>query len=182
MTTAKATEFFRRADAAEHAWCVRLNKGCGLPAVRGLFVAVSRLGDGIVWYLLILLLPVAYGDAGIKPAARMAVVALSGVVLYKFLKSRLVRERPYISIRGIVAGTVPLDRYSFPSGHTLHATSLTILAVCSFPGLAWVLVPFALLIGGSRVVLGLHYPTDVAAGAVIGAVLAVSAMAVMPMA
>ena len=181
MTTAKATAFFRRADAAEHAWCMRLNKGCGLPAVRGLFVAVSRLGDGIVWYLLILLLPVVYGDAGLKPAARMALVALSGVLLYKFLKSRLVRERPYISLSGIVAGTAPLDRYSFPSGHTLHATSLTILAVSSFHELAWVLIPFALLIGGSRVVLGLHYPTDVAAGAVIGASLAAGAMAVMPM-
>ena len=181
MTTAKATEFFRRANAAEHAWCIRLNRGCGLPAVRRLFVTVSRLGDGIVWYLLILLLPVVYGTAGSKPAARMAMVALCGVALYKFLKSRLVRERPYISIHGIIAGTVPLDRYSFPSGHTLHATSLTILAVSSFPRLAWVLVPFALLIGGSRVVLGLHYPTDVAAGAVIGGLLAIGAMAVMPM-
>jgi undecaprenyl-diphosphatase len=84
----------------------------------------------------------------------------------------LVRERPYISLAGVVPGTKALDRYSFPSGHTLHAASFTILAVSSFPQLAWLLVPFAALIAASRVVLGLHYPSDVAAGALIGAGLA----------
>jgi undecaprenyl-diphosphatase len=74
-----------------------------------------------------------------------------------------------------------LDRYSFPSGHTLHAVSFTTLAVSSFPELAWLLVPFAALIAASRVVLGLHYPTDVAAGALIGATLAVLSMVLFPL-
>jgi undecaprenyl-diphosphatase len=111
---------------------------------------------------------------------RMAIVGVVGVALYKYLKSRLVRERPYISLAGITAGTRALDRYSFPSGHTLHAVSFTTLAVTSFPELAWLLVPLAGLIAASRVVLGLHYPTDVAAGAIIGAALAVLSMVLMP--
>jgi undecaprenyl-diphosphatase len=71
----------------------------------------------------------------------------------------------------------PLDRYSFPSGHTLHAVSFTWQAVAHFPQLAWILIPLALLIALSRVVLGLHYPTDVIAGAAVGALLAAGGLA-----
>jgi undecaprenyl-diphosphatase len=70
----------------------------------------------------------------------------------------------------------PLDRYSFPSGHTLHAVTFTAIAIHHVPMLAVPLVPFALLIGASRVVLGLHYPTDVLAGATLGAGIAASTL------
>ncbi|HKS55982.1 MAG TPA: phosphatase PAP2 family protein [Steroidobacteraceae bacterium] len=180
MNGVRTAELFRRVDAFEHAWCLRLNRGCSRPAVRDIFAAISKLGDGIFWYGLILLLPVVYGETAIYPAVRMAIVGFIGVALYKYLKSRLVRERPYISLAGITAGTRALDRYSFPSGHTLHAVSFTTLAVTSFPELAWLLVPFAALVAASRVVLGLHYPSDVAAGALIGAALAVLSMVLMP--
>jgi undecaprenyl-diphosphatase len=66
----------------------------------------------------------------------------------------------------------PLDHYSFPSGHTLHAVSFSIVAIHYYPRLAWVVVPFTLLVAVSRVFLGLHYPSDVAAAAGIGLVLA----------
>jgi undecaprenyl-diphosphatase len=88
-----------------------------------------------------------------------------------------VRERPYISLAGVVPGTRALDRYSFPSGHTLHAMSFSTVAIASFPELSLLLVPFAGMIALSRVVLGLHYPTDVVAGAAIGATLAAAVLA-----
>jgi undecaprenyl-diphosphatase len=182
MNGVRTAELFRRVDAIEHAWCLRLNRGCSQPAIRDVFSAISKLGDGVFWYVLIVLLPVVYGETALYPALRMAAVGLIGLGLYKYLKSRLVRERPYISLAGIVPGTRALDRYSFPSGHTLHAVSFTTLAVRSFPELAWLLVPFAALVAASRVVLGLHYPTDVAAGALIGATLAVLSMVLFPLA
>jgi undecaprenyl-diphosphatase len=181
MSTVRTADIFRRADLIEYAWCLRLNRTCSSPAVRDLFAAVSRLGDGVFWYALIILLPIVYGEAALFPAIRMAVVGFVGVGLYKVLKSRLVRERPYIALAGIVPGTKALDRYSFPSGHTLHAVSFTILAVASFPILGWLLVPFAALVAASRVVLGLHYPSDVAAGALIGAGLALLSMQIVPL-
>jgi undecaprenyl-diphosphatase len=180
MNGVRTAELFRRVDAIEHAWCLRLNRGCSQPAVRDIFAAISRLGDGVFWYVLIVLLPVIYGESALCPALRMAAIGVVGLVLYKYLKSRLVRERPYISLAGIRPGTRALDRYSFPSGHTLHAVSFTTIAVTSFPELAWLLVPFAALVAASRVVLGLHYPSDVAAGAIIGAALAVLSMLVVP--
>ena len=180
MASMRSVEWFRRVDAFEHAWCLRLNRGCDSRFIKNVFSSVSRLGDGIFWYTLILLLPIVYGEAGLMPALRMAVVGFAGLALYKCLKSRLVRERPYISLAGIVAGTKALDRYSFPSGHTLHAISFTILAVSSFPELGALLIPFASLVAASRVVLGLHYPSDVLAGAAIGAGLAAFSMYLMP--
>jgi undecaprenyl-diphosphatase len=68
-----------------------------------------------------------------------------------------------------------LDRYSFPSGHTLHAVALTLVVTTTYPAFAWILVPFTLLVATSRVVLGLHYPTDVVAGAGLGTSLALLA-------
>jgi undecaprenyl-diphosphatase len=180
MANTRALDLCRRADMFEQAVCLRLNRSCSKPATRQLFVAVSRLGDGMFWYLLILLLPVAFGSSAILPAARMVLIGAVGVAMYKGLKRRLLRERPFMSLTGIVVGTPPLDRYSFPSGHTLHAVAFTVLAVSSFPVLAWLLVPFALLVATSRVVLGLHYPSDVLAGAAIGALLALTAMWVWP--
>jgi undecaprenyl-diphosphatase len=177
MMASRSARLFRRVDAYEHRLCRSLNRGCHRPAIRDLFVVVSRLGDGLVWYLLVLLPPVVYGDAGLKPAIVMAATGIVGVGLYKLLKQRLVRERPYITFAGIRAGTAPLDRYSFPSGHTLHAVSFTLLATAYFPALGWVLVPFATLVAASRVVLGLHYPTDVLAGALVGTALAGGALA-----
>ena len=182
MATARVDGLFHRFDAFEYAWCLRLNRGCQQQRiVRDVFAAVSKLGNGVFWYALIFLLPAVYGGQAVFPSVRMAVVGVTGVLLYKYLKSRLVRERPYISLAGIVPGTPALDRYSFPSGHTLHAVSFTILATASFPQLAWLLVPFATLVAASRVVLGLHYPTDVAAGAIIGTVLALLSMLVFPL-
>ncbi len=69
-------------------------------------------------------------------------------------------------------GAEPLDAFSFPSGHTLHAVAFSIVAIAYYPALAWVLVPFSLLVAMSRLVLGLHYPSDVLAGAALGALIA----------
>lgn len=52
----------------------------------------------------------------------------------------------------------PLDEFSFPSGHTLHAVAFSLVAMAHYPVLAWALVPFTASVAVSRVVLGLHYP------------------------
>jgi len=67
---------------------------------------------------------------------------------------------------------------SFPSGHTLHAVAFTVLATHYFPELLVLLGPFAILVALSRVVLGLHYPSDVAAGGTIGLALALAGLAI----
>jgi undecaprenyl-diphosphatase len=179
MSVERAIAVFRWFDAAELSLCLLLNRGCASPGVREFFGIVSRLGDGVFWYALILALPLLYGRSGQLPALQMAVTGVIGVVLYKALKHTLVRERPFINCERIALGIAPLDRYSFPSGHTLHAVSFTTVSTSYFPELAFVLLPFTAVVAASRVVLGLHYPTDVIAGGLLGLGLASASLALV---
>ena len=102
----------------------------------------------------------------------MATSAAAGLPLYKLLKRGTARPRPCMTAGSGLRALVPaLDTHSFPSGHTLHAVAFTLVLVPHYPPLAWALVPFTLLVALSRVVLGLHYPSDVLAGAALGALL-----------
>ncbi|MBL8200208.1 MAG: phosphatase PAP2 family protein [Chromatiales bacterium] len=168
---------FARLDRLEVRLCLPVNATARFPLVRNYFAAVSRLGDGVAWYTLLAILPLLFGSGAVVPALHMALTGLAGVAIYKFLKQRLVRERPFHSHRGVRALVLPLDRYSFPSGHTLHAVSFTVMLAHYYPGLLWLVVPFAASVAVSRVVLGLHYPTDVLAGGLLGWLLAAGSLA-----
>ncbi len=180
MASAGTLRLWQRVDRAEGALCQRINRGCRRPGLRAVFIVASRLGDGIAWYALMAGMALMAGGSGRLVAVQMAASGAFGTAAYKSLKHRLVRERPFVSHDGILCGTAPLDRYSFPSGHTLHAVCFTVLAVAHYPVLALLLVPFTAAVAASRVVLGLHYPTDVAAGALIGAILAAGSLALWP--
>lgn len=159
-----------RFDHAEYRLCRRLNRGVQHAWLRVFFKTASRLGDGIIWYALMIALPFLYGSRGLRVALIMLASGAAGLAVYKFLKRTFVRERPFIRHAGISLAQTPLDRYSFPSGHTLHAVAFAWQACAAFPELSFALVPLALAIAASRVVLGLHYPTDVLVGALLGAI------------
>lgn len=175
------TDRFVRLGMLEHRLCIAFNRTSRRQAVHVLFRTVSRLGDGIFWYSLMAAVALTQ-PAGWKCALQMGLTSLVGLAIYKLLKTRLVRERPFIAFDDIRCGCPPLDRYSFPSGHTLQAVLFTTVALAWFPVLAWVLVPFTLLVALSRMVLGLHYPTDVVCGALIGFGLAQGSLWLVPVA
>lgn len=164
---------FQRFDQAELRLCRYLNRSSGFAAVRGFFTTVSWLGNGWFWYALIAVLPVLYGPEGWRVAGQMVATGAVSVLLYKWIKEHAVRERPFITHHAILCASAPLDRYSFPSGHTLHAVSFSWVLTSHFPEWAPLVAAFSLAVALSRVVLGLHYPTDVAAGALLGGLLAV---------
>jgi undecaprenyl-diphosphatase len=152
--------------------CVQLNGTLRFAAVLHGFRAVSRLGDGIFWYSLMLALLVKHGAAGMLPVLHMVFVGFVCTTTYKMVKRSTLRPRPYQALRTVARGAPPLDAFSFPSGHTLHAVAFTLVAAAHYPALTTLLVPFTLLVAASRVILGLHYPSDVLAGAAIGAAIA----------
>jgi undecaprenyl-diphosphatase len=156
----------------DHALCIRFNSAVRIAFVRWAFRLVSRLGDGIFWYILMLVLLAAGGTQAFIPVAHMAATGFACTLVYKWLKSKTSRPRPFAVENAVRAGADPLDAFSFPSGHTLHAVAFSVVAIAFYPGLAWLLVPFTVLVAISRVVLGLHYPSDVLAGAALGALIA----------
>lgn len=167
---------FERFDQAELRLCRYLNRTSERGNVGRLFKGVSWLGDGWFWYGLILSLPWLYGRPGLLPAIHMALTGAGAVVIYKLVKEHAVRERPFITDRGIRCVCRPLDQYSFPSGHTLHAVSFTLLMTHYFPEWSLLLAAFTMLVALSRVILGLHYPSDVAAGGVLGGAIALGSL------
>ncbi|KGI79120.1 phosphatase PAP2 family protein [Oleiagrimonas soli] len=151
--------------------CTHANRWGARRAIGRLFAIVSRLGDGVFWYVLMAALAVLGGARGLQAAAHMALTGLSALLLYRALKGWTKRPRPFRACPGIIAHVPPLDEFSFPSGHTLQAVAFTLVALAYFPVLAALLMPFTILVALSRVVLGLHYPSDVLAACVIGGAL-----------
>lgn len=160
---------FQRLD---NALCVKVNHTSQYRLVRVWFRLISRLGDGIFWYTVMAGILLSQGRDGLQPVLHMLLAGLTGTLLYKWLKGKTSRPRPYEVCQDIWLTGKSLDHFSFPSGHTLHAVVFCEVALAYYPGLVWWLIPFTVLVGMSRVILGLHYPSDVLAGALLGALIA----------
>jgi len=156
--------------AHDRRWAHALNRASSYATFLMLCRAASRLGDGMLWYVLILVLPFTEGPKGWICSEHMLLAGVISLLVYKAVKRGICRPRPYLECPEIrLCGRV-LDQFSFPSGHTFHAVGFTLVLVYHFPIGAALLVPTVVLIALSRVVLGLHYPSDVLAGAGFGAV------------
>ncbi len=161
-------QMLSRMQACDAAICVTVSQTNQYRLIRNWFRLISRLGDGIFWYTLMLAILVTQQVDGAKPVLHMLVAGLTGTVIYKWLKAKTHRPRPYQVRQDVLMSGKPLDHFSFPSGHTLHAVAFGWVALFYFPLLAFILVPFIVMVAMSRVILGLHYPSDVLAGAAIG--------------
>jgi undecaprenyl-diphosphatase len=138
------------------------------PLVRTLRV-VSQMSDGWLWLAVALALPWLSAARGLACVERMVVVGVIDLAVYVVVKRIVARPRPCTCCPDIRAGAHSLDEFSFPSGHVLHAVAFGLVLDAYFPGLAYVMWPFVALVAASRVVLGLHFVSDVVVGAAIGA-------------
>ncbi len=169
-----------RLFANDAGWCLRVNGLCARSSLRSYFAATSRLGDGVFWYGLMAAVVLFDGRAGLAASAHLAATGVIALALYKGLKRWTRRPRPFASDARIHAWVAPLDEFSFPSGHTLHAVAFTGVALAHYPALAWLLIPFTASVAASRVVLGLHYPSDVLAATAIGSALVALSLWLVP--
>ena len=164
----------QRSSDYDVAFCTFCNRQSRNLFVRSLFRLVSRLGDGMFWYTLMGLLLLFYQGRALPAVLHMLASALVGTAIYKLVKSRTLRPRPFNVYPAIVCAGKTLDQFSFPSGHTMHAVSFSLIATFYFPALVWLVLPFTVLVALSRLVLGLHYPSDVLAGICLGTAIAVT--------
>ena len=171
-----ASPAWHRWVARDRSWSQALHQAMARRAVVPVLVVVSWLSDGPLWYGTMLALPWFGGPNGTACALRMFCLGAVNLVIYKVLKRYFARPRPFVDCPGIRACARSLDEYSFPSGHALYAVGFSTLLEAYYAGLGWIVWPLTTLIALSRVVLGLHYPSDVVVGAAIGWVLAQSVL------
>lgn len=170
----------QRISLWDAAWCVRASRLQRWALLTRLLCLVSRAGNGVFWYALMSVFPLTYGSYGLRASLHMAAVGLVCLLLYRVLKTRTARPRPCDVLQSVRPATAPLDRFSFPSGHTLHAVGFTCTTSAYFPDLLLPLSLFTALVALSRPALGLHYPSDVLAGGLLGGGIALLSLSLYP--
>ncbi|MGL4251810.1 MAG: phosphatase PAP2 family protein [Aeromonas sp.] len=132
---------------------------------------ISRTGDGPLYAMLAALL--WWQGESERELVRLALLAFAiELPLYLLLKNSLKRHRPV----GLPVFITPSDRYSLPSGHTAAAFLMATILATGFPLWAPLLFGWAALVGASRLLLGVHYLSDLVAGALLGGGCALLAM------
>jgi undecaprenyl-diphosphatase len=97
---------------------------------------------------------------------------------YYFLKKYVKRNRPPDILPGFKSIIRAADKFSFPSGHTSAAFLMATLLAFYIPATAWLMYPWACCVAWSRIMLGVHFPTDTLAGAILGSSIALGSMGV----
>jgi len=158
-------------DRRDHRLMRQMNRWRAPGWIRIWMIASTRMGDGWIWYGLGLML-LAYGGpqrfAAIGAAGSAAVL---GIFVFKALKRLSQRPRPCQIEPHCWSKVLPPDKFSFPSGHTMTAFSIALVVSYFYPSLEGMLFFLALSIAVSRIVLGMHFLSDVLAGMVMGVAL-----------
>jgi undecaprenyl-diphosphatase len=151
--------------------------------VRVWMLTATRLGDGWVWLAIAALLP-AGGSRGLQVLSAVSVAAGLANALQLCVKGRIRRARPCARTGPRHFEVGPLgwfrsDRFSFPSGHALNAFAIGSVVALAFPPAAVPVLAVAASVAVSRVVLGLHWPSDVLTGALVGLLIGTAAWLVL---
>ena len=137
--------------------------------LRAYVISATRAGDGWLWYAMGLAILLFGGDDRFLALGAAGTAAVLSVLLFLGLKRSTGRRRPCQIEPHCWATLLPPDQVSFPSGHTMTAFAVAVPLLLFYPTLAVGLLFCALSIAMSRILLGMHFLSDVIAGALIGA-------------
>ncbi len=147
----------------------RVNRWRAPRWVRIASVWATRMGDGWLWYSLAIMILEFGGDLRYRALATASFAVLAGMLLFMSVKRVSRRSRPCQQEPHCWATILPPDQFSFPSGHTITAFAIAVSLGQLYPPAAACLLLVASIIGASRVLLGMHFLSDVIAGALFGA-------------
>ena len=162
----------------DHKLMRKVNKWPAPRWIRLSSIAATRAGDGWLWYLVGLLVLLFGGDGRLTAIAAAGSAAIVGIGLFISLKKVSGRKRPCEIEPHVWAHLLPPDRFSFPSGHTITAFAVAVTVGTFYPALVGPLLLCAFIIATSRILLGMHFLSDVLVGAIIGTGLALTSHAV----
>jgi len=158
--------------SGDHKLMRKVNKWPAPKWVRLWSVAATRAGDGWLWYLIGLAILLMGGAGRFEAIAAAGSAALVGIATFKALKHVSGRKRPCQIEPHCWATLLPPDQFSFPSGHTITAFAVAVTLGEFYPMLLPGLLLCAASIAASRILLGMHFLSDVVVGAALGMLLA----------
>src|SRR5579863_6534066 len=140
-------------------------------------VAATRGGDGWLWYAMGVVIALAGGPGRFRALAAAVIAVGVGIALQLTLKRACGRKRPRTLAPHCWTTLLPPDKFSFPSGHTTTAFAVAASLGVFYPGLLPGLLFCAASVALSRILLGMHFLSDVLAGAALGSALGYTAAA-----
>lgn len=158
----------------DHRLMRKVNKWPAPRWIRLWAIVATRAGDGWLWYLIGLSVLLFGGENRLTAIAAAGSAALVGIGLFKALKNMSGRRRPCEIEPHCWATLLPPDQFSFPSGHTITAFAVSVALSMFYPALLVALLFCALSIAASRILLGMHFLSDVIVGAILGTGLALT--------
>ncbi len=149
----------------------RLHRWRAPRAIRILMLIMSRLGNGWLWYSLGIFILICGGQNRYRAFFAGALAALVAILIFQRVKPLSRRRRPCEIEPHCWAVISPPDRFSFPSGHAMTSFAIAVAVGCFYPQCQPCLLAVAALIAVSRIIVGMHFLTDIIVGASMGALI-----------
>ncbi|WP_237690829.1 phosphatase PAP2 family protein [Paenibacillus caui] len=173
-------QFFDKLKLLDQRLFVKINTGLHRRFLISLLYYITHLG-GAIFTILACMAIWRFTSGPWSTAGLMSLTALAAShIPVAIAKKTYPRLRPYLALPGTHTFRNPLKDHSFPSGHTTAIFSVTVPFMILQPLLILPLLPVALTVALSRIYLGLHYPSDVLAGGIIGTIAAFGTVALWP--
>src|SRR6185312_12344417 len=158
-------------ETRDHRVMRKINRWRAPRWMRIWMIASTRMGDGWIWYSLGIALLLFGGDLRFTALAACASAEAAAVALFRIIKNISKRKRPCQLEEHCWSRVLPPDQFSFPSGHAISAFAIAAPLCVFYPELRVPLLALSFSIAVSRVILGMHFVSDVVVGSLLGAVL-----------
>lgn len=136
--------------------------------VKNISVWVSKTGDGYFYFAIGLLLFLLEKNTGQSFFYTALIAFAIEVPIYIGLKNLVKRHRPFNKLDAFASHIAPSDKFSMPSGHTAAAFVFASVVSFFYPEFSQLVFAWAVLVGFARIFLGVHFPGDIIAGALLG--------------
>lgn len=170
MTVARVV--WNQIQSSDHRLMRRVNRWRAPRWFRLFMILATRMGDGWLWYAIGAVVLIWGGHSRFAAIGSAGLAVLSGIAVFSLLKRISHRKRPCDLEPHCWASILPPDQFSFPSGHTITAFAIATTLGFFYPDFLAALLAIAVSIAASRIILGMHFLSDVLAGSVIGVSLA----------
>lgn len=166
---------FEYISLRDHRLMRKVNRWRAPRWIRLWMICATRGGDGWLWYAMGLAVLLFGGEARFATLAAGALASGTGIALFLWLKRAFGRRRPCAIEPHCWATLLPPDQFSFPSGHSITAFAVAVSVGLFYPSLMIGVLFCALSVASSRILLGMHFLSDVVAGSALGASLGYAA-------